>query len=304
MPKAPLLTALLVCAAAVPARAAEPALQAALESCARSNTMTYAGQDRWLFLDKELKHLSDTNLPTQAIETIADFKAQLERAGVELVVVPVPCKAAVCSDKLGATGDLSAPDRAASEALRAKGITVLDLTEDFRQARAAGQDPYCRTDTHWSPAGIALAAKKIAGLITARPWAKELPQSQFTPQESEIAVKGDLGGGQDSEVVKALSVAPAAISQASPVLLLGDSHNLVFSAGGDMHATGAGLPELLALELKSPVDVVAVKGSGATPARRNLMRRKDKLGGKKIVVWCFASREFTQSPWEKVPVVK
>src|SRR5690606_13037921 len=59
----------------------------------------------------------------------------------------------------------------------------------------------------------------------------------------------------------------------SPVLLLADSHGLVFSAGGDMHAEGAGLPEHLAKELGFPVDLVAVKGSGATPARMNLLRR-------------------------------
>lgn len=303
MPKAPLITAaLLACATAAPA--AEPSLQAAVESCARSNTMAFAGQDRWLFLDKELKHLSDTNPPSQALETISDFKEQVDRAGAELIVVPVPCKAAIYPEKLGATGDLAAPDHAAMEALRAKGITVLDLTEDFRQARAAGLDPYCRTDTHWSPAGIALAAKKIAAQIAARPWAKDLPQSPFSSSESEIAVKGDLGGGQDSESIKALAVSPSALSRTSPVLLLGDSHNLVFSAGGDMHATNAGLPDLLALELKSPVDAVAVRGSGATPARRNLARRKDNLAGKKLVIWCFAARELTQSSWEKVPVVK
>ena len=91
----------------------------------------------------------------------------------------------------------------------------------------------------------------------------------------------------------------------SPVILLGDSHNLIFHAGGDMQAVGAGLPDQLALELGFPVDVVAVRGSGATPARRNLARRKDNLAGCRIVVWCFSAREFTEGQaWAKVPVVK
>ncbi len=42
----------------------------------------------------------------------------------------------------------------------------------------------------------------------------------------------------------------------SPVILLGDSHNLVFQAGGDMHATGAGLADQLAYELGFAVDLV------------------------------------------------
>ena len=34
----------------------------------------------------------------------------------------------------------------------------------------------------------------------------------------------------------------------SPVLVLGDSHVLVFHDGGDMHAAGAGLPDQLAFD--------------------------------------------------------
>ena len=55
------------------------------------------------------------------------------------------------------------------------------------------------------------------------------------------------------------------------------------------------------------VDLVAVRGSGATPSRINLLRRAQKdpayWAGKKWVVWCFAAREFTESDgWRKVPL--
>ena len=87
--------------------------------------------------------------------------------------------------------------------------------------------------------------------------------------------------------------------KASPVLLLGDSHTLVFHAGADMHGTGAGLADQLAAELGIAVDVIGVRGSGATPARVNLMRRAKAdpayLAGKKVVIWCFAARDFTES---------
>jgi alginate O-acetyltransferase complex protein AlgJ len=93
------------------------------------------------------------------------------------------------------------------------------------------------------------------------------------------------------------------------VLLLGDSHNLIFHEGGDMLATGAGLPDQLALELGFPVDLIGVRGSGATPARVNLLRRAranpDYLRKKKLIIWCFSAREFTESSgWQKVPVVR
>ena len=63
------------------------------------------------------------------------------------------------------------------------------------------------------------------------------------------------------------------------------------------------------IELGMPVDLIGVRGSGATPARMNLMRKiksDDKyLAGKKLIVWGFAAREFTESQgWRKVPVVK
>jgi hypothetical protein len=93
------------------------------------------------------------------------------------------------------------------------------------------------------------------------------------------------------------------------VVLLGDSHTLVFHAGDDMHARGAGLPDQLAVELGTPVDLIGVRGSGATPARVNLLRRAranpDSLPKKKVIVWCFTAREFTESQgWSKVPIVK
>ena len=68
----------------------------------------------------------------------------------------------------------------------------------------------------------------------------------------------------------------------------------------------AGLADQLAAELRITVDVIGVRGSGATPARVNLLRRAKAdeayLAGKKAVIWCFAAREFTESNgWSLVP---
>ena len=59
----------------------------------------------------------------------------------------------------------------------------------------------------------------------------------------------------------------------SPVVLLGDSHTLVFDTGEDMHTQGASLADHLLLELGFAVDLVGVRGSGGTAARINLLRR-------------------------------
>ena len=73
-----------------------------------------------------------------------------------------------------------------------------------------------------------------------------------------------------------------------------------------MHAKDAGLPEQLAYQLGLNVDLVGVRGSGATPARVELARRRDNLAGKKLAIWCFTVREYTESltGWRKVPVIR
>ncbi len=94
---------------------------------------------------------------------------------------------------------------------------------------------------------------------------------------------------------------------ASPVLLMGDSHCLVYHSGSDMHAKGAGLFDHLTVQLGRPPALIAVRGSGSTSARVALYRKAKRspefLNSKKVIIWCFAAREFTQSEgWKKVPL--
>jgi alginate O-acetyltransferase complex protein AlgJ len=145
-------------------------------------------------------------------------------------------------------------------------------------------------------------------------WYAALPKQRFAAEERATEIRGDLArmlGLATPEavalrVVEAPGGGPVTPSRESPLLLLGDSYTLVFHAGGDMHARGAGLADQLALELGFPVDLVGVRGSGATPARINLSRRPGGLAGKKLVVWCFGARELTEAPqgWANVPVVR
>ena len=69
------------------------------------------------------------------------------------------------------------------------------------------------------------------------------------------------------------------------------------------------MPDQLAVELGTPVDLIGVRGSGATPARVSLMRKArgnpDYLSNKKVIIWCLTAREFTESTgWSKVPIRK
>ena len=310
---------------------------AAIARSEKSQSMTVSGVDGWLFLDMELRHLTspkfwascpaDPQAPGDPLPAILDFKRQLDLVGIDLLVVPVPAKAAIYPDKLDASLPVPAPlsqqigetDRAFYKVLEDNGIRVLDLAGPFLTARAKGSDPlYCRQDSHWAPEGIRIAAKEIASRINGLDRVAAQPKVAMKSEPGPVTVNGDLaatlpGAKPEPEQVIARFVSaadapghqPIPPARGSPVILLGDSHNLIFHAGGDMQAAGAGLPDQLALELGFPVDVVAVRGSGATPVRRNLARRKDNLADCRIVVWCFSVREFTEGQgWAKVPVVK
>lgn len=280
------------------------------------------------------------------LPAILDFNDQLKKIGVTLLVVPVPAKAIIYPDfvpirsAIGTTTGkpdfipgspvepvqsaplrLDSDDQAFYALLKTKGIKVLDLTPFFLANRFHPDGAlYCKQDSHWSGNACVLAAREIAGKLRTMPgFTNNTPQA-LTNAWQTIEITGDLWQALDDEKpaqervrVRRVgrktgnSLEPVEPDQKSSVILLGDSHNLVFHAGGDMQTTGAGLADQLALELGQPVDLVAVRGSGATPARINLLRRAQKTpgywAGKKIVIWCFAAREFTESNgWRKVPI--
>ena len=271
---------------------------------------------------------------------ILDFAASLDAAGVDLLVVPVPPKAVVYADELSSSLEVPSPPprldpdlRAFYARLRESGVDVLDITEPLLAARDHPEGPvYCRHDTHWSGVGCVVAGRAIAAAVRARPWYGELPREGHEAEWRDATITGDLTLGLDApppgerlrlrEVRRAGTPAPppgataapepaapreVAADPASTIVLLGDSHNLVFHAGGDMHATGAGLPDQLAFELGMPVDLVAVRGAASIAARVNLLRRAQRdpayWAGKRMVIWCFAARELTEGDgWPVVPI--
>lgn len=264
------------------------------------------------------------------LPAILDFRDQLAERGVELLFVPVPAKAAVYPRHVSQaardayqTGPPPRLDLAHGEfveRLREEGVRTLDLLPLYLKRWADGDDRlYCRQDTHWSGRGLELAAEAIAGEL-ARPdepeWLDPARGRSPSPPPTaagtrDVTLTGDLwrdlqlpdGEKPPTETLPLTFVEGFEPWRESPVLLLGDSHVLVFHAGGDLHAEGAGLPEHLSRELSLPVDLIGVRGSGATPARVNLLRRGDGLAGKRVVVWVLSVREYTEGQgWQKVPV--
>lgn len=291
------------------------------------------GREGWLYLTQELRALAAPawrqreGLPAERdpLPAIVDFRDQLRGAGIELVVVLVPPKVLVVPEPLFGERSASVAESLGQELaalqgeLARQGVTTLDLLAPFARSRSEpARELFCQTDSHWSPRGIALAARLIGERLGTPSWIAGVPRRELAVERREVAIDGDLGRlrrGEPSprEVVeveevlerRAGALVPLVPWRESPVLLLGESHVLVFHAGGDLHTRGAGLPEHLALALGFPVDVVGVRGSGGTPSRVNLMRRGDALAGKRVVIWVLAARELLAgSDWRRVPVVR
>lgn len=300
----------------------------------RAGAGAIAGVSGWYFLTSELHFLSVPQFwgdkaagvcraakPETAdpLPAIVDFQQQLKARGIDLLLVPVPPKAALNAGKLAPEGGYSCAETMEPLArfyglLQARGVQVLDLARVFQQNEKEAP-MYCQTDTHWSGAGCELAAAAIAAQLGLTP-----KGNAFEAEQKEVEIQGDLAGllpvgmaKPEPEKLRIMTVKAAGTGAAvepdlhSPVLLIGDSHTLVYH---DFLAEHAGLVDQLALRLGFAPDLIGTRGSGATAVRISLYRRSVKdpgyLKGKKVVVWCFTAREFTESAdgWPKLPVAK
>ena len=285
----------------------------------------------WFFLVRELKQMGLGQFwekdwsevaqnQTDPVPSMVALKDLLAAKGIDLIVVPIPAKASIYPDKLDASfgpGD-PYPLTPFLERMTAAGLHVIDLEPTMRQLREAEPENklWCEQDAHYTP----LACEIVAGLVKEElakgEWFAAHPKEQFArtePTPLEIVgdqVKGSEWEGQVPKETLSVRYAgrdkdgriePVDPDAASPILLLGDSHTLVFQEGanGGMHCQGAGLLDQLAYETGIVPDLVGVRGSGLVQARKQLYRTAAPVEGywenKKAVVWVFSVREFTQS---------
>lgn len=302
-------------------------------------TLAVQGADpHWFFLRRELEHLALGDLAaldlamankerTDPLPVIVQYQEALKALGVELLLVPVPPKAAIYPEKLlaGATPD-SPPSLLPFYAkLRAAGIEVLDLETVFKNQRAEHPDKqlYCATDSHWSPYAAQLAADLVAAKYRTRPGVVTAPQTNFKVlPEEPLEFHGDLLTDEQKAAALAkeklpmqrAGVADPANPQAvttvtgdskSPLLVIGDSHLQVFRRGGNMLATQGGFIDHLQAALGTAVEEVSMQAGGADGPRLNIARETAKTpefwSQKKAVVWVFTAREFTQGKWRVLP---
>lgn len=294
-------------------------------------------RDGWIVLSSELRHASLAQVHGAAaagssraqnkkladpVPAITGLAAQLKARGIELIVLPVPTKVsthpAMLLDGLPSPAPRFDPaGRAFLAELDRQGVTAVDLLP----ALAAGDPTYgrghCQQDAHWTAWGTVAAAQRVAALVKDRPWLAEAKAGRPATQAEwvqETFSNGDLRRGVLGEEAPGETLwlrkigvdgKAAASDPTAPVLLVGDSHTQVFQDGGAFLATRAGLHSQLVHELGVPVWRLSQSGGGAKAGVSLVLALKkdaDALAKVKLVIWCFAIRETSETSegWPQV----
>lgn len=252
------------------------------------------------------------------IEAVLDFRNELAKRGVELLVVVVPGKPSIYPEILnpilyGLSGLNISLGRRFVDTLQTLNVNVVNLypvLQAAKQKDRAGDFLYLNTDTHWTPRGAKIAAKAIAEKVRKMPIANELPHENFTDslvsadRTGDVATMADLEYAFPVQTVEAYQIKNAKGPRQndfrkSKILILGDSYSRIYETDAPM---SAGWISQFASELQTPVAAIVSDGGASTLVREKLARKSGVLKGKKLVVWEFVERDlrFGAEGWKKV----
>jgi alginate O-acetyltransferase complex protein AlgJ len=248
----------------------------------------------------------------------------LDERNIDLVVFPVPVKAAIYPTALSEK-DTSRPLANRSfakfiEILEHSGIAVFDSRAVLYDFEATHGNSYLSTDTHWSPATVKMIAGKLADYLSERDSTLR-GNKIYRYYRNENLGPGDLSRMlllPDSDLYPDISLEMDQVLSAngmlwqpdkdSPVLLLGDSFTNIYSSAGLGMGVSGGLAEHLSYQLKRGVDLLARNDDGAYSSREmlaaELRRGSNRLTEKRIVVWQFSERELTFGDWKDIPLIE
>jgi SGNH hydrolase-like domain, acetyltransferase AlgX len=288
------------------------------------------GRDGWLFYkpgfdDMVARGSGPNTAANDPVSTIVGFRDQLAARGIHLLVVPAPNKESVYPDLLtrripSGQGVISPATQDVLTRLRSAGVECVDLFRVFAAARANGvaheRAPlYLARDSHWSPAGLALAVEAVARRLVERGWVKpgatEYEQKPVrvgrlgdvlrmlqVPRVERGAVPENVGCVQ---VVRHDNAQPYQDDPNSSILVLGDSFLRIYQQD---EPGSAGFIAHLAKELKQPLASLVNDGGASTLVRQELYRRPALLTNKQVVIWEFVERDLRLGTegWQRVPM--
>jgi alginate O-acetyltransferase complex protein AlgJ len=206
-----------------------------------------------------------------------------------------------------------------SELVR-RGVRVFDPKDVLWRNKARHATPlYLPRDTHWTPTGMDLVAREVARIAREAGYASGARRVTYRLAALTVENRGDLYDMLDLPT-RRMCFAPSRIRAVrvlmdgtgepfrpdpqAPILLLGDSYTNVFSDGELGWGQTAGFAEHLALHLGTGLDVIALNDGGVNGSRQRLARMPARLLGKRLVIWQFATRDFTikAGQWKCIPL--
>lgn len=278
------------------------------------------GANGWYFYKPGVKYMiarpessTSSNATYDPAAAIVHFRDQLAARGIRLLVMPVPNKESIYPELLssraasdGEGGVLAIRTRELLERLKSSNVEVIDLFEIFQKARRNGPSTntplYLAQDTHWSPAGVALAAQAAARRLSSLGWMQQ-GSSIYMERPVQVRRLGDILRMLQSPALEQ-SVAPESVTvmqvaregtndlyadQAeAELLVIGDSFMRIFQQD---EPGSAGFVAHLAKELKQPLLSLVNDGGGATLVREELSFQPVFLKNKKVVLWEFVERD-------------
>jgi len=267
-------------------------------------------------------HDADKSLPPpqpDPLKALLQFHRQLAERGIALVVMPVPGKESIYPERLAppqAGGKVvqNPSFEAFKSQLSAAGVLIFDpapILTDLKHETPA----YLRTDTHWSPAAVQRVAAELAAWMTERnllpPTASTSPR--YLPvtvrNSGDITVMLALPQDQSFFPPETASITRVVAADGSPwqsderadVLVLGDSFSNIYSLAQMGWGDSAGFAEHLSAALGRPLDRLVINAGGAHTSRQELVREmaagRDRLAGKRVVIYEFAARELAFGDW-------
>lgn len=257
------------------------------------------------------------------VKAIVQFHRQLSERGIVLVVLPVPVKPMIHPEKLsgrytGPPEPLQNPSYSRfQEALRHTGVLLCDLAPGLAEARrCTGQPQYLEADTHWTPLAMEWAAQELARFIQMHVPLPQRPLVSYVRRAVEVDNLGDIAvmlqlppnqrlfRRQRVRVVQIRTPTgePWQPQGDAEILLLGDSFSNIYSLPGMGWGESAGFAEHLSAALHRPLDCIALNAGGSYAARQRLFqelaRGRDRLAGKRLVIYEFAMRDLLVGDWK------
>lgn len=307
-----------------------PGVQTVLTRVFRTgNEQAYLGRDGWLFYRADVDSLigaGPQKTASAALTTLIDFNRQLEARGITLIVVPTPVKPTIHPERFSAryqntNAPIHNPDYAAFiDGLISEGVLVYDPSQLlFEAARQEAQ--YLKTDTHWKPEAMERVANHLAAFIEEQVELSSTQSRVYTKTADVITNIGDIAKmlklPEDQSLFSQEHITRHVVQtpsgnlwrpdRESKILFLGDSFSNIYSLAGMGWGASAGFVEHLSAELAQPIDKIVINAGGADATRQALVqelnRGNDRLAGKRVLVYQFATREVFSGDWKLLSIL-